>query len=90
MKIVRFGAVWCPGCLIMRPIWNKIENDYNIETNNYDYDMDNDLAEKFKVGRVLPVAIFLDEDDNELERLVGEVKEKEIIETISKYRKMEL
>jgi len=26
MKVLKFGAVWCPGCLVMRPRWAEIEN----------------------------------------------------------------
>ena len=25
MKILKFGAVWCMQCLVMRPIWEEIE-----------------------------------------------------------------
>ncbi len=88
MKIIKFTAIWCPGCLVMKKVWNNIEKKYNIETNDYDYDIDYDLREKFAIGKTLPVTIFLDKDDRELERLVGEVSEKKLISTIEKYREM--
>lgn len=88
MKIIKFTAIWCPGCLVMKKVWNNIEKKYNIETNDYDYDIDYDLREKFAIGKTLPVTIFLDKDDRELERLVGEVSEKKLIDTIEKYREM--
>jgi len=25
MKVLKFGAVWCSGCLVMRPRWRSIE-----------------------------------------------------------------
>ena len=24
MKIVKIGAMWCPGCLVMKKIWNNM------------------------------------------------------------------
>ena len=27
MKVLKFGAVWCPGCLVMKPRWKEIETD---------------------------------------------------------------
>ena len=26
MKILRISAIWCPACLIMRPIYDEIAN----------------------------------------------------------------
>ena len=41
MKLVRISAMWCPACLIMRPIMNEIKNTFpNIEHVEYDYDLD--------------------------------------------------
>ena len=50
--------------------------------------MDNLEVSKYNVGNVLPVVIFLDKDDNELERLVGEQKESKLVELINKYKVM--
>ncbi|NCC70988.1 thioredoxin, partial [bacterium] len=27
LKVLKFGAVWCPGCLIMKPRWEEIEKE---------------------------------------------------------------
>lgn len=88
MRIIKIGAVWCPGCLVMKKIWNNIlkENDLNIL--ELDYDMDNDEVCKYNVGKILPVVIFLDNNGNELERLVGEQKENKLLEVINKYREV--
>jgi thiol-disulfide isomerase/thioredoxin len=59
MKIIDFGAMWCPGCLIMRPRLNEIKKLYpDIEVIEYDYDENEDLVEKFSIGNILPVFIF--------------------------------
>ena len=88
MKIIKIGAVWCPGCLVMNKIWNKLDSDSELEVLSLDYDMDSEEVAKYDVGKILPVIIFVDRDDNELERLVGEQTENKIWEVINKYRGM--
>ncbi len=83
MKIIKFGAVWCPGCLVMRPVWKEVLKDYpNLDITEYDYDMDEELVEKYNVGDKLPVIIMLDDNDKEIKRLIGERKKEEIIQFI--------
>ena len=59
MKIIRISAVWCPACLITRPIMNEIESIFpDIEHIEYDYDLDEDEVVKYNVGDKLPVFIL--------------------------------
>lgn len=88
MQIIKIGAVWCPGCLVMNKIWNNILKNNDLDIIELDYDMDNDEVLKYNVGQVLPVIIFVDKDGVELERLVGEQKEDKLMEIIDKYRVM--
>lgn len=88
MKVIKIGAVWCPGCLVMKKVWNNILKEYNLEILELDYDMDNDEVMKYDVGNVLPVVIFISDNGNELERVIGEVKESKLIELIDKYKVM--
>ena len=46
---------------------------------SYDYDMDEDIIEKYNVGDKLPVLMILDENDKEVKRLVGEKTKEEIL-----------
>lgn len=88
MKVIKFGAIWCPACLVMRPRYNKVLSNYDdIEVIEYDYDIDNDMVKDYNIGKLLPEVIFMDDDDNELERIVGEVSIKKIEEIVLKYRK---
>lgn len=88
MKIIKIGAIWCPGCLVMKKVWNKICNNYDLDITELDYDMDSEEVKKYNVGNVLPVVIFVNKNNNELERLIGEQKESKLIEIIEKYRVM--
>ena len=88
MQIIKIGAVWCPGCLVMNKIWNNILKNNDLDIIELDYDMDSEEVSKYNVGQVLPVIIFVDKDGIELERLVGEQKEDRLMEIINKYRVM--
>lgn len=82
MKIIKITAMWCPSCLIMNDIFSSI--DENIETISYDYDMDEDIVKEYNVGTILPVLIKIDDNDNEVERLIGEHSKKEVEDFIKR------
>lgn len=88
MKIIKIGAIWCPGCLVMKKIWNNILKEGFLDIIELDYDMDSAEVNKYNVGNVLPVVIFVDKNGNELERLVGEQKEDKLKQLIDKYKVM--
>ena len=79
MKLIKISAMWCPACLIMRNIINNL--DIDIEQVEYDYDLDEEEISKYNVGDILPVFI-LEEDDNEVSRLIGEKTKEEVLEFI--------
>ena len=84
MKVLKFGAVWCNGCLVMRPRWEEIEKENPwLVTEYYDFDEDKEMVERYKVemGR-LPVFVFLDKRGEEILRLNGEVEKEKLVETI--------
>ena len=76
MRVVKINAIWGSGCLVMNKIWKNITKKYEIETLNLDYDMDEDEVSKYNVGDILPVFIFYDDKDKEIDRVIGEVSEK--------------
>ena len=86
MKIVKIGAIWCPGCLVMKKAWNSLLKKYELDIIELDYDMDSEEISKYNIGKILPVVIFLDNEGNELERLIGEQKESKLEELINKYK----
>jgi thiol-disulfide isomerase/thioredoxin len=87
MKVLKIGATWCPGCLIMKPRWQKIEEENNwIESEYYDYDENKEIMEKYNIDEVLPVFIFLDKNGKEFLRLKGEVSEQEFVKILNENR----
>ena len=82
MKIVKINAMWCPGCLISKSIWNEIESVYsNHEYISLDYDLDEEEVNKYNVGDILPVVIII-KDGIELKRIIGEKTKKEILNEV--------
>lgn len=88
MKIIKVGAVWCPGCIIMRPRMAEIEEAYpEVSSLYYDFDEHEDfLVDTYHIKDTLPVFIFLDQNEKEITRLIGEVSRNEIIKTIETYK----
>lgn len=85
MKVIKFGALWCSGCLVMKPRWKKIEeaNPW-LQTEYYDFDKDKEMVSNYDINDVLPVFVFLDKTGQEFLRLNGEVSEKDLTDTINK------
>lgn len=82
MKIVKINSIACPSCIIMNNRFEELKKKYSFSSEEIDYDFDD---YDYEVGKTLPVFIFLDKDNNELSRLVGEVSLKKFEEEIKKY-----
>ena len=86
MKIIKIGSTWCSGCIVMKPIWEEIEKEIQIDTKYYDFDIYEDmLKETYHISDKLPVIIFLDENNHELDRIVGEIKKDDLLKKIKEY-----
>ena len=84
MKIIKFNAIWCSGCIVMKNAMKEIEKLYpEIEYEGYDYDMDQEKVEEYNVGSLLPVLVF-EKNGKEVGRLTGEKTKKEIIKEIER------
>ena len=76
MKIVRISAIWCTSCIITKKEFEQIKEKYN----NFTYeelDYDTDDLEKYNVKDILPVIIIY-KDNEEISRITGEKRFKEI------------
>lgn len=73
MKVLKFNAIWCSACLVMKKTYNRIFDEYsNFEVITYDYDLDEDMVNKYNIGTTIPVLIFLNDKDEEITRIIGE------------------
>lgn len=83
MKILMFNAIWCSGCIVMKNVMKDVLKLYpDIVLESYDYDMETEMVDKWNVGNIIPVLIFLDSSGNEVIRLNGEKSKKEVIKVI--------
>ncbi len=84
MKVLKFGADWCPGCLVMKPRFAEIEQENPwLETEFFDADRNPDDLKKWNVSDVLPCFVFIDKEDNEILRMDGEISKDKLIEVIN-------
>ena len=81
MKLIKIGAIWCSGCLVMNKVWNKLITEYNFSYETYDIDMDEDEVEKYNVGEKLPVFIVM-ENDKEIKRFIGEYSYSDMVNNL--------
>lgn len=83
MKVIKFGAIWCSGCLVMKPIWAEIEKENPwLKNEFYDYDLNKEMVEKYKIDDKLPTFVFLDKNNKEFLRLHGEISKDKLIKII--------
>ncbi len=73
-KLTIVSAVWCPSCLLLKKNLKKVKEEYNLDYELLDYDLDEDEVSKLNVGNKLPVIIYNDK------RLIGEKSYEELIE----------
>jgi thiol-disulfide isomerase/thioredoxin len=84
ITVKRVTALWCMSCLIMKKTWDNVFKNFP-EINLVDYDFDDDykVVETLNIGDILPVLIIY-KDDIEVQRIVGEKKEKQLNEIFFK------
>ena len=82
MKLIVISAVWCPSCLILNKQIKNIKEEFDIEIEKLDYDLDEDKIEMYNIGKTVPVLI-LEKDNKEIKRLTGEKSYNEIKEFLN-------
>ena len=83
MKVLKFGAVWCSGCLVIKPRWQEIGKEHPwLKTEYYDYDKDKEMVNKYNIDKNLPTFVFLDKDGEEFLRLHGEPSKDKLVKIV--------
>lgn len=73
LKVLKFNAIWCSACLVMKKTYNRIFDEYKeFKVITYDYDIDENMVTKYNIGTTIPVLIFLNNNDEEITRIIGE------------------
>lgn len=86
MKVIKIGAVWCSGCLVMKSRWEEIEKKNPwLKTEYHDYDNDQEKIGKYNIkAEKLPVFLFLDKKGKVFLALSGEIPKEKLKEIILK------
>lgn len=85
-KILKFSAVWCNPCNILKKTFEevlKMEEFKNIEVIELDVDdvNNNELCFKHQV-RSIPTLVMLDENDNVINKVMGAVPKNNLIDIL--------
>lgn len=88
MKVIKIGATWCNGCIIMAPRFKEIEAENPwLDTQYYDFDLNAEEIEHLQIDvEKLPTFIFLDNNGNEIERITGEIEKNVLVDKINSYK----
>lgn len=84
IRILKFYADWCGPCKELSEDLVKANLKIDIEEIDIDDPNKQDLVEKYNI-RSLPTLIFINEENEELERIVGTVTINKIQSIINKY-----
>ena len=83
-KIEKFGAHWCSPCKQLDRTLDKV---INVNIIKYDIDDNEELSTEKNIRNV-PVLIFYNENNEEVDRLVGAVPLNAINNTIEKWNNL--
>jgi len=75
-KILYFTASWCGPCKALAPKMEKLSGQINYS--KIDVDQNSEMSAKYGVRNV-PLLVLVDEQGNELRRMVGNQPENQII-----------
>ena len=81
MKLLKFTAEWCASC---KALSSKLEDFKLCEIDEIDVEEEIDITNEFKV-RSLPTIVLIDDEEKEIDRLVGNVSINEIEKLVNKH-----
>lgn len=88
-EVLKFGALWCHGCVQMSPVFREIAEEMksdNLEFREIDVEEDEgvDLSSKYQVRNVPTILII--KKDRVVERITGTKTKNELKEIIEKWK----
>lgn len=81
MKLLKFTADWCASC---KALSSKLEDFELCEIDEIDVEEEVDITNEFKV-RSLPTIVLIDDEEKEIDRLIGNVSVNDIEKLVKKH-----
>ena len=81
MNLLKFHATWCGPCKALSQVMENCKDKWDIPVADIDIDQSRDIAMEYGI-RSVPTMILCDENDNQLKRHSGSMKESEFLEFI--------
>ena len=86
--VLLFEAIWCNDCKVMHSLWRNLKLEMpDLIIQKFEIDEHKEYCRTFGIIEV-PTVIFADENDRELERLIGIQHRDLIIDLIKKYKNL--
>lgn len=82
MKVYKFYADWCQPCKMLSKVIEDAGDKVTAEIVNVNIDEQMATAISFNV-RSVPAMVMVDENDKEIKRLIGYVKEDKLMEFLN-------
>ena len=84
--IIDFSATWCPPCQKLKPIFNKLEEDFHDRINfiTIDVDENQELAQSYGVQNI-PYLVFVNNDGQIQNTIVGFQDRDQLLASINTY-----
>jgi len=82
MKVLKFYADWCASCSILTSIIKNAEDKLPLKVENVNIDENVFMATNFGV-RSIPTLILVDDQEKEIKRQTGVLKEQQLIDWMS-------
>lgn len=86
MKLIIVSAKWSSLCNNIEDLKERLVKNNDITIKEYDYDFDSEKIKYYNVGQMVPLFILLDDNDNEITRVMGKKSYDEINNLLEKYR----
>lgn len=82
-KVILASATWCGPCKAFGPVFENTMKEYDqVKSEHIDIDNNDEFIDKYSIQSV-PVTLFLDENDEVIDKLQGNVGRKVLIEKIN-------
>lgn len=86
-KIIKFSATWCAPCRFYAETFHKVSEreefkDIEFKAMDIEEDEAEELVNKFAIRNV-PSTVILDENDEPIYKVIGNVKENDLVDVIN-------